>query len=92
MSFDAQSILGWFIYHALDVAAVLVLAGVFVFLRRRLRDWQVEELAVLFHRRPETVRQDYLRPLLAQQRIAMTIPDKPKSPQQAYRAVEDSGL
>lgn len=38
MSFDAESILGWFIYHALDVAAVLVLAGVFVFLRRRLRD------------------------------------------------------
>lgn len=38
LKFDAQSIVGWFIFHALDVAAVLVLAGVFIFLRRRLRD------------------------------------------------------
>lgn len=38
MEFDADSIVGWFAYHALDVAAVLVLAGVFLFLRRRLRD------------------------------------------------------
>jgi hypothetical protein len=37
-SFDADSVLGWLIYHALDIAAVLVLAGVFIFLRRRLRD------------------------------------------------------
>ena len=38
VEFDAESVIGWFAYHALDVAAVLVLAGVFVFLRRRLRD------------------------------------------------------
>src|SRR5690606_39745454 len=38
LSFDAESILGWLLYHGLDVAAVLVLAGVFIFLRRRLRD------------------------------------------------------
>ena len=38
LSFDAESVLGWFVYHALDVAAVLVLGGVFIFLRRRLRD------------------------------------------------------
>jgi hypothetical protein len=37
-SFDAESIVGWLMYHGLDIAAVLVLAGVFVFLRRRLRD------------------------------------------------------
>ena len=37
-SFDAESILGWLVFHALDVAAVLVLAGVFIFLRRRLHD------------------------------------------------------
>jgi nitrate reductase gamma subunit len=37
-SFDADSVLGWSIYHALDIAAVLVLGGVFLFLRRRLRD------------------------------------------------------
>jgi len=36
--FDAESIVGWLVYHGLDVAAVLVLAGVFIFLRRRLRD------------------------------------------------------
>jgi hypothetical protein len=38
LRFDAESIVGWLIFHALDIAAVLVLAGVFVFLRRRLRD------------------------------------------------------
>jgi hypothetical protein len=38
VKFDAESIVGWLIFHALDIAAVLVLAGVFIFLRRRLRD------------------------------------------------------
>ena len=38
VTFDAESVLGWSIFHALDIAAVLVLAGVFIFLRRRLRD------------------------------------------------------
>ena len=38
VKFDAESIFGWLIFHALDIAAVLVLAGVFIFLRRRLRD------------------------------------------------------
>ena len=38
IQFDAESIVGWTIFHALDIAAVLVLAGVFIFLRRRLRD------------------------------------------------------
>lgn len=38
LRFDAESILGWLIFHVLDIAAVLVLAGVFIFLRRRLRD------------------------------------------------------
>lgn len=50
------------------------------------RAWRAEELAVLIQRRPETVRQDYLRPLLAQGRIVMTRPEKPNDPQQAYRA------
>ena len=36
--FDAGSVLGWVIFHGLDISAVLVLAGVFIFLRRRLRD------------------------------------------------------
>lgn len=53
----------------------------------RFRDWQADELALLLQRKPETIRQDYLRPLLAQQRITMTIPDKPRSPQQTYRSV-----
>lgn len=38
MSFDADSVVGWTIYHALEITAVLVLAGMFIFLRRRLRD------------------------------------------------------
>ena len=38
LHFDADSVIGWLIFHALDIAAVLVLAGVFIFLRRRLRD------------------------------------------------------
>ena len=38
LHFDAGSVFGWLIFHALDIAAVLVLAGVFIFLRRRLRD------------------------------------------------------
>jgi hypothetical protein len=38
VSFPAESIVGWLTFHALDIAAVLVLAGVFIFLRRRLRD------------------------------------------------------
>jgi hypothetical protein len=37
-SFDSRSILGWITFHLLDIAAVLVLAGVFLFLARRLRD------------------------------------------------------
>ena len=36
--FDADSIIGWVTFHGLDIAAVLVLAGVFLFLRRRLND------------------------------------------------------
>jgi hypothetical protein len=38
LEFDAESIVGWLLYHGLDIAAVLVLGGVFIFLRRRLRD------------------------------------------------------
>lgn len=38
VQFNAQSIAGWTTFHALDIAAVLVLAGVFIFLRRRLND------------------------------------------------------
>lgn len=49
------------------------------------RSWRVDELALLLQRNPEFIRQSYLRPLLAQQRIAMTLPDTPNSPLQAYR-------
>jgi hypothetical protein len=37
-SFDSRSVEGWVTFHLLDISAVLVLAGVFVFLARRLRD------------------------------------------------------
>lgn len=53
----------------------------------RLRDWRADELAVLLDRRAETVRQDYLRPLMRDRRLVMTQPDKPNDPEQAYRAV-----
>jgi hypothetical protein len=36
--FPSRSVVGWFAFHALDVAAVLVLVGVVIFLVRRLRD------------------------------------------------------
>lgn len=52
----------------------------------QLRAWRVDELALLIQRNPESIRQNYLRPLLAQQRIAMTLPETPHSPQQAYRS------
>lgn len=38
VSFDARSVFGWVTFHLLDISAVLVLAGVFLFLMRRLRD------------------------------------------------------
>jgi hypothetical protein len=36
--FDSRSFVGWVTFHLLDISAVLVLAGVFIFLARRLRD------------------------------------------------------
>ncbi len=38
LTFDAEGAIGLLVFHALDVSAVLVLAGVFLFLSRRLRD------------------------------------------------------
>jgi nitrate reductase gamma subunit len=38
ISFDSRSLFGWLIFHALNVAAVLVIAGVTLFLIRRFRD------------------------------------------------------
>ena len=51
-----------------------------------LRPRQAEEIAALLGCNVETVRQNYLRPLLRAGRIAMTRPDKPNDPDQAYRA------
>ncbi len=53
------------------------------------RDWRVEELALLLSRNAETIRQNYLRPLLAEKRIVMTLPETPNSPQQAYRVARE---
>ncbi|HET6952799.1 MAG TPA: hypothetical protein VFI47_20625 [Acidimicrobiales bacterium] len=38
VEFESRSAVGWLMFHALDVAAVLVLVGVAIFLVRRLRD------------------------------------------------------
>lgn len=51
------------------------------------RDWRVDELSAVLRRNPEVVRQNYLRPLMKEGRLAMTHPDEPNDPQQAYRAV-----
>jgi ATP-dependent DNA helicase RecG len=48
--------------------------------------WREEEIPILLGRNAETVRQNYLRPLLHTGRIVMTRPDKPNDPEQAYRA------
>jgi hypothetical protein len=37
-TFDATSLIGWVIFHLLDISAFLVIAGVLVFLHRRFRD------------------------------------------------------
>lgn len=38
ISFDSRSVFGWITFHLLNISAFLVLAGVFIFLSRRLRD------------------------------------------------------
>ncbi len=54
----------------------------------RHRDCRAEDLALLLVRNVETVRQNYLRPLLRAGRIRMTRPDVPNDPEQAYCAAE----
>lgn len=53
-----------------------------------IREWTAEELAQLLGRHPRYVRQNYLRPLMRTGRIAMTRPEVPNDPEQAYRAIE----
>ncbi len=53
----------------------------------QFRAWRTEELSDLLRRRPETIRQHYLRPLMREGRLTMTNPQEPNDPQQAYRAV-----
>ncbi|MGA7270861.1 MAG: MFS transporter, partial [Acidimicrobiia bacterium] len=38
ITFDARSFLGWIVFHLLNIAAFLVIAGVVIFLGRRFRD------------------------------------------------------
>ncbi|HEY8907810.1 MAG TPA: ATP-binding protein [Rhodoferax sp.] len=54
----------------------------------QFRAWRTEELSDLLRRRPETIRQHYLRPLMREGRLTMTNPQEPNDPQQAYQAVE----
>lgn len=54
----------------------------------QFRAWRTEELSDLLRRRPETIRQHYLRPLMREGRLTMTNPQEPNDPQQAYRAVD----
>jgi len=57
----------------------------------RLRDWRAEELATLLQRHSRYVRNNYLRPLMRDGRLAMINPNEPSDPQQAYRTVEGLG-
>jgi hypothetical protein len=43
-SFRVRTVLSWIIFHGLDIAAVMVLAGVFLALWRRLRDQGAQAL------------------------------------------------
>jgi len=52
----------------------------------QLRTWRIEELSGLLRRRPETVRQHYVRPLMRDGLLVMINPDEPNDPQQAYQA------
>lgn len=38
ITFDSRSLFGWLVFHLLNIAAVLVIAGVAIFLIRRFRD------------------------------------------------------
>jgi nitrate reductase gamma subunit len=38
LEFDVGGVIAWFFFHALDISAVLVLIGVFIFLFRRLKE------------------------------------------------------
>lgn len=53
----------------------------------QVRAWRTEVLSDLLRRRPETILQHYLRPLMREGRLTMTNPNEPNDPQQAYRAV-----
>ena len=53
----------------------------------RQRAFRAEELAVLLARNPETIQQNYLRPLLRERRLSMMRPDLPNDPEPAYVAV-----
>ncbi len=54
----------------------------------RQRPWRAEELATLLSRRVDTIRSDYLRPMVKEGLLALTNPEKASDPMQAYRTVE----
>lgn len=54
----------------------------------RYQAWRLEELGTLLQRNPEYIRQRYVQPLYQAGQIAMTRPEEPNDPQQAYRAVD----
>ena len=52
-----------------------------------VRAWSAEELSVLISRNVKHLRETYLRPLVKEKMIEMTIPDEPNDPNQAYTAI-----
>jgi ATP-dependent DNA helicase RecG len=51
----------------------------------QMRDWRLEDMAILLKRNQEYMRNRYIQPLLQEGKIEMTIPTDPTHPNQAYR-------
>ena len=56
-----------------------------------VRAWQADELATLLGRRADTLRSGYLRPMLKEELLELTRPEKPNDPKQAYAAPRKLG-
>ncbi len=56
----------------------------------REKAWKTDELAAVLERRPDTLRHDYLRPMQREGLLEYTLPEEPRHPQQAYRAVKNN--
>lgn len=54
----------------------------------KIQGMRLEELAKLLDRSPETLRKDYLRPMIKEKKLRLKYPTKPSHPEQAYLHAE----